>query len=55
MKTITEYKDGTTQEDHHLTEREAIAFANEEVKWENTVMVTIPECEWHSIGDYAAY
>ena len=34
------------------TERAALAAANEELKWESTVSVEIPELEFMETGDF---
>lgn len=49
------YLDGETVTTEFDNPRKAQRFANEEIKWENTMRVICPELNLNMVGNFASY
>lgn len=49
------YLDGETATAEFDSARKAQRFANEEIKWENTMRVTCPALDLDLVGSFASY
>lgn len=49
------YLDGETITAEFDNPRKAQRFANEEIKWENTMRVICPELDLNMVGNFAIY